>query len=137
MGYTIEVSFDIRVRHDVTEMKKVLREKAFICNCENDYFMHEIEGKGRKMERNHCVFVVSFDVNQLDDILYFLKIIHDEEDIYIECIYRDDGIYNLIHASPIYLQRMEKNFVKQYKKQRKQLNMNNFTKDELRIYSNY
>ena len=130
MGYTIEVSFDIRVQKNITNTKSSLREKAQESNCESNYFMFEIEGRGRKIERNHCVFVVLFDTNQISDILYFLHKIREDRYIYIECIYRDDGIHNLIHASPLYLQRIDKNFAKQFKKQRKTQNLSS---DELKF----
>ena len=119
MGYTVEVSFDVRTRGNITEVKRELRNIADNCNCEGMYFMHEIEGKGRNIQRNHCVFVVNFDLNQIMDIIYFLTKMRQDSYIYIECMYQDDSICNLIHASPKYLQRMEKNFVKQYKKERK------------------
>lgn len=132
MGYTVEVSFDIRVQKNVTEFKNKLQETAYESDCETLYFIHEMEGKGKKIQRNHCIFVVSFQCDQGEDIIYFLKTMRDNSCVYIESIYEDEGVCNLIHASPKYLQRMDKSFVKQYKKERR-ISISKFTELESRF----
>ena len=119
MGYTIEVSFNIRIQPDVENFKSLLAEKAESCGCESKYFMHEIEGRGRIINRNHCVFVAIFDTDNYTNSLSFLRKMRQQKNVYIECVYKEDGIYNLIHASPKYLQRMDRDFVREYKKKRK------------------
>ena len=130
MGYTIETSFNIGANNNFTDTKKALYALAQENNCDESYFMHEIEGEGKNIERNHCIFVTLFDIEQVKDIMNYLrKIIYDTH-YYIECIYRDDGINHILHASPIYLKRMNKKYVKAYKKDKK---INKLTEEELLI----
>ena len=128
MVYTIEVSFDIRVQKNVDSFKAKLKNMALWSDCESQYFLHEIEGRGRLSERNHCIFVVILET--IEASITFLRKVREESNIYIECIYEDDMVCNIIHASPKYLQRMDKSFVKQYKKERKNREL---TANEIRL----
>jgi hypothetical protein len=130
MGYTIEISFDIHAINNFTQTKHMLNAIAEENNCDDTYFMHEIEGQGKTIERNHCIFVTIFEIEQIKDIMNYLRNIRNDTNYYIECIYRDDGVYHILHASPIYLKRMNKNYVKQYKKNRK---TNKLSEEELLI----
>ena len=73
MGYTIEISLDVRKPNMLIKSVKERREMADYHLCEMQYFMHEIEGQGKTIERNHCIFVTIFEIEQIKDIMNYLR----------------------------------------------------------------
>lgn len=116
MGYTIEISLDVRKPNMLIKSVKERREMADYHLCEMQYFMHEIEGKKRTIIRSDSIHVVYFSEDTFCNLINYIKNIRKEKGLYIECIYRDDNSTNLLFVSPKYLQRMDKNIAKEYKK---------------------
>ena len=132
MAYTIELSFDIRKLSSMNEICNKQRELASQYNCEMQYFMNEIEGKGRSTIRSDCIHVVIFDESHYNDFLKFIRVIYQNRCLYIECIYREDNSCNLIYVSKHYLKRMNKKDAKEIKK-KYQKNKENITKQQFEI----
>ena len=121
MGYTIELSFNVRHYGRVTQMKEEIETFARNHKCETCYFMFEF-GEKRASERNHCVFVVEFDESEIINIVQFLNnVIKNKDQYYVDAIYRADNISKctIIHASPHYLSMMTGDHKRKYKQRRK------------------
>ena len=119
MGYAIELSFDARKHKSLLGNTEDRRKLASDYGCEMQYFMHEIEGKGRRTLRSDSIHVVLFHEEDLSNLLDFIRCIRREKAIYVECIYRDDCTCDLLYASPKYLQRMDKSFARTFKRKLK------------------
>ena len=63
MGYTIELSFNLRKKGDLTETRRVFEEKALQHGCENFYYNYEMSGHGRTLKRSHYVMTFIFEEN--------------------------------------------------------------------------
>ena len=132
MGYAIELSTDERKAKMVVENEVMRRQEADKHMCEMQYFIHEVEGKKRKIFKLNRIQVVIFAENNFESMLKYIQEIRRKRQNYIECIYRDDSTSNLLYASPKYLKNTDKNFARSYKKQNKDRIK---TKDELAIYA--
>ena len=121
MGYTIEISNDVRKPNKLLKNMQERRQMAEDHMCEMQYFMHEIEGKKRTIIRNDSIQVVIFNSEQFENLLNFIVNIRKTKSFYIECIYRDDNIStnDLLFVSPKYLQRMDRNLARTLKREMK------------------
>ncbi len=119
MGYVIELSMDIRNLNNLSSLQTHHRELAEKHCCEMQYFTHEMEGKGKQIQRSVCVQVVTFDDEHLESLLAFIRSVRNEMTNHIDCIYRDDNTCALIYASARYLQKTEKEFARNYKREKK------------------
>ncbi len=125
MGYTIELAFDARKHNNVTETKSRLETLAYEYGCERFYTIHEAEADYKHIYRNHSVTIIIFsgeNTNEINNFLDFIRIVKKERrnGIHIESVYKDDGSYTLLHASPKYLKTMEKTMALEFKKNRRQ-----------------
>lgn len=120
MGYTIELAFDARKHNNVTEQKNMLEKLAYEYGCDRYYTMHEAEAHYKHISRNHSVTIITFS-EEPEYFIEFIQRIKKERKngIHIECVYRDDGSYVLLHASTKYLKTLEKNVALEFKKTRK------------------
>ena len=123
MSYTVEVSFDLRKRSRVSVFQATVRECAEKHGCTTHYSMHECEGHGRTMDRNHCVFIVEFDSEYMDGIVGFLMEVKRTQDLYVESVYEETGKCNLLYASSKYLRRMERDAARAFKQSQKTRNL--------------
>ena len=119
MGYAIELSFDVRKQRSLVTTTEERRELAIQHGCEMQYFMHEIEGKGRRILRNDGIQVILFSEEDVDSLLEFIRVVRRDRSTYVECVYRDDCTCELLFASPKYLQRMDKNIARTFKRKLK------------------
>ena len=119
MGYTIEISNDVRKPNKLLKNIQERRQMAEDHMCEMQYFMHEIEGKKRTIIRNDSIQVVIFNSEQFENLLNFIVNIRKTKSFYIECVYRDDNTCNLLFVSPKYLQRMDRNLARTLKTEMK------------------
>lgn len=120
MGYTIELAFDARKHSNVTEQITNLEKIAYEYGCERYYTMHEAEAYHKHISRNHCVTIITFP----EESKYFIEFIQRikkerKNGIHIECVYRDEGLYMLLHASTRYLKTLEKNVALEFKQNHK------------------
>ena len=119
MGYAIELSIDVRKASKMLSDVKERRQLAEDHMCEMQYFMHEIEGKRKNIVRSDSIQVVIFETENLEYMLGYISKIRKEGLMYLECIYRDDRTCDLLYASPKYLQRMDKNLARTFKRKMK------------------
>jgi len=116
MAYTVELSFDIRKNSSVNSFCLEQRSLANNYNCEFQYFMNEIEGKGNKTYRSDCIQVVNFTEDKFSNLLDFLAIIYRQKSMHIDCVYREDNSCNLLYISGRYLKRLDKNTARDIKR---------------------
>lgn len=116
MAYTIELSFDICKNSSVGEFCHYQRSLAKQYNCEFQYFMNEIDGKGNKTTRSDCIQVVIFNEEQYQNFIDFLSVVYKQRSLYIECIYREDNSCNLLYISGRYLKRLDKNTAREVRR---------------------
>jgi hypothetical protein len=119
MGYAIELSFDVRKQRSLVTTTEERRKLAIQYGCEMQYFMHEIEGKGRRILRSDGIQVILFSEEDVDSLLEFIRVVRRDRSTYVECVYRDDCTCELLFASPKYLQRMDKNLARTFKRKLK------------------
>ena len=113
MGYTIELSFNLRKKGDLTETRRVFEEKALQHGCENFYYNYEMSGHGRTLKRSHYVMTFIFEEND-EEVVKFLKFCKAAKYVYIESVSYENTIVQLMYASKQYLNMMEKEFAKLY-----------------------
>ena len=114
MGYTTEISFDIRKHGSFSDIKDKIISIAESNNCEFYYVLHEMEGDSVIL-RNHCI--ITCDFNDIENCLEFLKIIKQTKKLYIECVYSNKPHFKIIYASSYYKsKKMSKLAKTNYKK---------------------
>tara|TARA_B100001142_G_C13856559_1_gene470414 strand:- start:30 stop:443 length:414 start_codon:yes stop_codon:yes gene_type:complete len=113
MGYTVELSFDIRKKGDITETKRVFEEKSYKHGCERFYYNYEMSGRGRTLKRSHYVMTFIFEEND-DEVAKFLKFCKAAKYIRIESVVYENTTVQIMYASKQYLNMMEKEFAKLY-----------------------
>jgi hypothetical protein len=119
MGYGIELSMDIRKPSNMVALQRYYRQLAIDNKCEMQYFTHEVEGKGKQIQRCVCIQVVTFSDEDFEYMLSFIRTIRNQYTNYIDCIYRDDGACTLLYASARYLKHTDKEFARNYKREKK------------------
>ena len=120
MGYVIEISMDIRDPSNYTFIKTHHHQLAMDNNCDSQYFMNEVEGKGKRIISNIIVHVVTFTDDTFETMLTFIRIIRNKKTNHIDCIYRDDDCScKIIYASSKYLKITDKDFARKFKRENK------------------
>jgi hypothetical protein len=137
MGYMVEVSFDTRRRSDVTALQSSLRATAISFGGDAGFFVHELEGRGRTMVEQNCVYTTEFESGDDEDddsvikkCKQFLQKVSRLDRVYVETVSNTHG-YTMIYASHKYLKRMGKDVKKTYNLSRKDLSINELEKDML------
>lgn len=118
MVYNIEISFNILKHHSVTKIESDIINLANSYECISYYFISEMENNLRQ-NRNHIIFVVSFDEFNIKNIESFIKEIRKLKNVYIECLYEDDIKCKLIYASQYYLSIIDKDKIIMYNKRKR------------------
>ena len=116
MAYTVELSFDTKKNSSTNLFCLEQRSLASQYECEFQYFMNEIEGKGNKIYRSDCIHVVNFNEDKFSNLLEYLAIIYRQRCMHIDCIYREDNSCNLLYISGRYLKRLDKNTARDIKR---------------------
>ena len=83
------------------------------------YLNYEFDMLGRKNIRNSAVLTLIFP--EQDDIVTFIRFAREFKEAKIEAVIILNKIPKLIYASSYYKQTMDRNFVKEYNKNRKNL----------------
>ena len=122
MCCTVEVAFDLRKRGQTTLCQRDVESIAYDCRCEALYTLHEFEGRGRVVERNHRVVVAEFE--GFEGATQFLSKIAKMRYAYIECIYTSGCPYRIVYASKRYLKLLTKEEVKEYRKRERETEEN-------------
>jgi hypothetical protein len=113
MGYTVELSFDLRKKGDLTETKLTFEDEAYKHGCERFYYNYEISGYNRTLKRSHSIMTFIFEEND-QEVAKFIKFCKKQRFINIESIIYEDTQVKIMYASKQYLNMMEKEFVKRY-----------------------
>lgn len=119
MGYAIELSFDVRKGDMWWSQLDTRRGLAEEYGCEMQYFTHEIEGRGKQTLKSDSIQVIIFAEDNIDNFIQFLRILRKESKNYIDCIYQDDTMCNLMYASPRYIRKMDKNIARVFRRERR------------------
>ena len=119
MGFQVDVAFPLNVVGSMTEIRSLFERKAEKNNCELFYLNYEYDMQGRQNVRNSAVLTLIFP--KQDDIVNFIRFAREFKEAKIECLIILNKTPKLIYASSYYQQTMERNFVKDYKKNRKNL----------------
>jgi hypothetical protein len=130
MGYNIEVSFSMIKHPNTSEIKREITDLAIEFNCDNYYYLYEMEGNS-KIPRNHCVIVINFSDEETFSCSKFLKKLRKTKGIYIECIYDDNIECNLLYASQYYLTTIDKQNVIKYNKNKRERSLSDNDKTVL------
>ena len=118
MVFNIEVSFNILKHYSVTEIESVIIHLANKYNCISYYSMTEMENN-LYQNRNHIVYVISFETTDIKYLESFIKEVKKIRNIYIESLYEDDITCKLIYASQYYLSTIDKDKVLMYNKRKR------------------
>jgi hypothetical protein len=113
MGYNIEISVNMIKETQFSSIESSIQDVAESYNCDSIHITYEEDGT-LKIPRHHCVFVISFLEEKLDNFVKFIKIIKNYKKGYIECIYCN-AINKIIYASSYYLHNIDKEASKRYK----------------------
>jgi len=128
MGYNVEISVNLLKERKFSEIENTIRCVAELYNCDNIYSISEEDGT-QKIPRYHCVYVINFLEEDFDNLIKFLKFFKTYKLSYIECIY-DNDFFKLLYASSFYLNNVDKELSKKYKKFIKD---KNFTPNESKL----
>lgn len=118
MVFNIEISFNILKHCSVSEIESTIICTAKKYNCLSYYSMNEMENN-LYQNRNHIVYVISFDTMDIKYLESFIKEVKKIRNIYIESLYEDDIICKLIYASNYYLSTIDKDKVLMYNKRKR------------------
>ena len=113
MGYNIEISVNMLKATKFSEIENTIDTVARSYNCDNIYTLSEEDGT-LKIPRYHCIYVVNFLDNNIDDLIKFIKFIKNYKSSHIECVYNND-FYKLLYGSSYYLKNINKELSKKYK----------------------
>jgi len=116
MGYNIEISVNLRKHSKFSEIESIIQENAELFGSESIYSISEEDGAS-KIPRYHCIFIINFLDENIENFVKFIKIIKKNKLGYIECIY-NNNICNskLVYASSYYLNNIDKEISIKYKK---------------------
>jgi hypothetical protein len=129
MVFNIEVSFNILKHNSVIEIEQIIINLAGKYNCHSYYSITEMENNFYK-NRNHIIFVISFDIIDIKLLEGFIKEIKKMRNVYIESLYEDDIICKLIYASQSYLSTIDKDKVLLYNKRKRA-----YSEDEITLFN--
>lgn len=128
MGYSIELSLG-RCRCDnLSSLKELIVEKGHNLDCDNIYYFHEVERIKKKLI-HYNIICANFNEDNIENLALFINFLKKLRGVHIEAIYEDDITYRLIHASSLYLKKLDKEFVKIFKSQ-KENDKENHKKDK-------
>ena len=124
MTYRLEASLNLKHTNNAVLFKNELINIAYKYGCESCWTDVEISGYGRIIKRNNVVIILNFPEN-IKNIMKFLNYVKTNRNIYIESIGFDNIKYTLIYASKLYLNMLDKEFVKDYRKNKDTSIINN------------
>jgi len=113
MGYSIEISVNMLKETKFSEIENTIHSVARSYKCDNIYTLTEEDGT-LKIPRYHCIYVVNFLDDNIDNLIKFIKFIKTYKSTHIECVYNND-FYKLLYASSYYLKNINKELSNTYK----------------------
>lgn len=118
MVFNIEVSFNILKHYSVSEIENIIINLSKKYNCLSYYSITEMENNLSR-NRNHIIYVISFDESNIKFLEGFIKEVKRLKNIYIESLYEEDITCKLIYASQYYLSTIDKEKVLMYNKRKR------------------
>ena len=114
MGYTIELSFDLRKRTKVTQLLLLAKDIAELCDSVFHYNCSDSD------ERNQ--YIVSSEFDELEQLISYIEKINETKGFHIDCIYHESDKCSLVFASLKYVKQMDSFSAQQYRLKKKQCN---------------
>jgi hypothetical protein len=129
MGYKIELSFNIKINNNVTELLEEITIIAKQYNCKYIFDDYEFDERSQ-FSRNHCIITLHFANENVSNMIEFLSKIKKISYIFTELIYNETN-NSLLYASQYYItQKMDKYIAKQFQMEKKE---RNYTEEEIQI----
>lgn len=123
MGYKIELSLDIKKTGNIAEYKQLLVKESLKNGCEIYFFNYEFIGQNMRVYKNNYILTFLFKENE-ELIANFIRFVKKyKRHVYIESIFYDNCVIKIMHASPRYLNIMEKDMAKDYIEKEKSNNI--------------
>jgi len=114
MVFIIKVSLDTKKIRNTPYLKDLLIKKALKNKCEIYFFNYEFMGK------NSYHFILTFVFEENEELVAnFIRFVKTQSNIKFESIVYENGNYELMYASTMYLKLMDKDMSKDYIKKRK------------------
>tara|TARA_Y100000592_G_C5345646_1_gene256382 strand:- start:181 stop:579 length:399 start_codon:yes stop_codon:yes gene_type:complete len=104
--FTIYLVINLKKNRNIEELKMLIKEGAYNCNCISEYFNHETEGINCEIKKNNIIYAVEFDnINNLYNYIEYIKSLNVIE---IESIYN----YNeIIFGSKNYIKSLNTSII--------------------------
>ena len=104
--FTIYLVINLKKNRNIEELKMLIKEGAYNCNCVSEYFNHETEGINCEIKKNNIIYAVEFDnINSLYNYIEYIKSLNIIE---IESIYN----YNeIIFGSKNYIKSLNTSII--------------------------
>ena len=114
MEYKIDISINLLKRSNISEIESDVVYLAKQTNCQHVYVFSETEGM---LKNPICKYVinVSFIKDSINDMIRFIKLIKQNKNVHIECVYKEDNVIKMIYVSNAYLKTLNKTAAKNYK----------------------
>jgi len=132
MGYNIEISINILKETKISEKEFYIKDIAKSNFCDNIFLLNEVDGTN-KIPVYKCIYIVEFNDDKFDFIIQFIKQIKKIKSLNIECVFNNSKNY-LIYASSFYLQNINVDISKKYKKYKLE---NNFLQNDKTIIDEF
>lgn len=108
MNYILELSVDLRKNASISEFEDIIASIAFDFNATIEDMIYETEGRGKIIDHNNCIFILSLhsELNKLKELIRNIKRV---KVIHIDCIYTDYNKIDIIYESTKYSNRNNRN----------------------------
>jgi hypothetical protein len=123
MTYRFEASINLNHTYNAAVLKTNIINIAYKYGCESCWTDIEVSGYGRTIKRNHVIIIFNFP-DDIKKLITFLNYVKTNRNIYVESIGFDNIKYTLIYASKLYLNTMDKDISKLYKKNKQIMTTN-------------
>jgi len=122
-----EIYYDIKKNNSITEIKNELSYIAETYGAEDNYNLHEMEGRRKTITKDVLISVFLFNSNNLSNYIDFIKYIKRKKYFQINVIFYNNGTEKLIYS--IDKKNNEINEINETKKQKKETSDTNFIKE--------
>jgi hypothetical protein len=92
-----EIFYDVKKNKSISQIKQELSNIAEIYGAEDNYNLHEMEGRRKIITKDIIIGVFLFNSNNLSNYIDFLKYIKRKNYLHINVIYYNNGTDKLIY----------------------------------------
>lgn len=93
-----EIFYDIKKNKSISQIKDELLNIAEIYGAQDNYTLHEIEGRRKTITKDILISVYLFNSNNLSNYIDFLKYIKRRNYLQVNVIYYNNGTDKLIYS---------------------------------------